>query len=357
MTPKTPWAMLAVAMLLAGCQEPAPPPPEARPVRTVTVERRAGGEPVSLTGQIRAQDEVSLAFRIDGRMLERRVNIGDRVRAGQLVARLDPLIQQNAFRSAQANLSAAQGQLTEARNTFERQQALVEKGFTTRARFDQAQQALQTAQANVDSTQAQLRNAQEQLGYTDLYVDADGTVTDKGAEPGEVVRAGQMIVKVARQGGRDAVFDVPAQLIRTGPRDPVVQIALTEDPSVRTTGRVREVAPQADPTTRTFQVKVGLTKPPEAMRLGATVTGTIQLGSAPVIEVPASALTEASGRPAVWVVDPTSQTVALRNIDVARYEPSSVVVSQGLEAGEIVVTAGVHALRPGQKVRLLGATS
>jgi RND family efflux transporter MFP subunit len=290
-------------------------------------------------------------------MLERRVNIGDRVKAGQLVARLDPLIQQNAFRSAQANLSAAQGQLTEARNTFERQQALVNQGFTTRARFDQAQQALQTAQANVDSTQAQLRNAQEQLGYTDLYVDADGTVTDKGAEPGEVVRAGQMIVKVARQGGRDAVFDVPAQLIRTGPRDPVVQIALTEDPSVRTTGRVREVAPQADPTTRTFQVKVGLTKPPEAMRLGATVTGTIQLGSAPVIEVPASALTEASGRPAVWVVDPTSQTVALRNIDVARYEPSSVVVSQGLEAGEIVVTAGVHALRPGQKVRLLGATS
>jgi RND family efflux transporter MFP subunit len=300
---------------------------------------------------------VSLAFRIDGRMLDRRVNIGDRVRAGQLVARLDPLIQQNAFRSAQANLSAAQGQLTEARNTFERQQALVEKGFTTRARFDQAQQALQTAQANVDSTQAQLRNAQEQLGYTDLYVDADGTVTDKGAEPGEVVRAGQMIVKVARQGGRDAVFDVPAQLIRTGPRDPVVQIALTEDPSVRTTGRVREVAPQADPTTRTFQVKVGLTKPPEAMRLGATVTGTIQLGSAPLIEVPASALTEASGRPAVWLVDPTSQTVALRNIDVARYEPNSIVVSQGLEAGEIVVTAGVHALRPGQKVRLLGATS
>ena len=357
MAPRIPWAMLAVAVLLAGCHEPAPPPPEARPVRTVTVERRAGGEPVSLTGQIRAQDEVSLAFRIDGRMLGRRVNIGDRVRAGQLVARLDPLIQQNALRSAQANLSAAQGQLTEARNTFERQQALVNQGFTTRARFDQAQQALQTAQANVDSTQAQLRNAQEQLSYTDLFVDADGIVTNKGAEPGEVVRAGQMVVKVARQGGRDAVFDVPAQLIRTGPRDPVVQIALTEDSTVRTTGRVREVAPQADPTTRTFQVKVGLTKPPEAMRLGATVTGTIQLGSAPLIEVPASALTEANGRPAVWLVDSTSQTVALRNIDVSRYDPNTVVVSQGLEAGEIVVTAGVQALHPGQKVRLLGATS
>jgi len=357
MSPKIPHAMLAVAVMLAGCHESAPPPPEARPVRTVTVERRAGGEPVSLTGQIRAQDEVSLAFRIDGRVLERRLNIGDRVKAGQLVARLDPLIQQNGLRSAQANLSAAQGQLTQARNTFERQQALVIKGFTTRAQFDQAQQGLQTAQAQVDSAQAQLRNAQEQLSYTELYADADGTVTDKGAEPGEVVRAGQMIVKVARQGGRDAVFDVSAQLIRTGPRDPVVQIVLTDDPKVKTTGRVREVAPQADPATRTFQVKVGLTKPPEAMRLGATVTGTIQLGSAAVIEVPASALTEASGRPAVWVVDPTSQTVSLRNIDVARYEPNTVVVSQGLEAGEIVVTAGVQALRPGQKVRLLGGVS
>jgi membrane fusion protein, multidrug efflux system len=357
MTLKIACVMLAVAVLLAGCQEPAPPSPEARPVLTVTVERRAGGVPVSLTGQIRAKDEVSFAFRIDGRVIERRVNVGDRVKAGQLVARLDPLIQQNAFRSAQANLSAAQGQLTQARNTFERQQALVIKGFTTRALFDQAQAGLQTAQAQVDSAQAQLRNAQEQLSYTDVSADADGTVTDKGAEPGEVVRAGQMIVKVARQGGRDAAFDVPAQLIRTAPQDPVVQIALTDDPSVRTTGRVREVAPEADPTTRTFKVKVGLTKPAEAMRLGATVTGTIQLGSAPVIEVPASALTEASGRAAVWVVDPASQTVALRNINVARYDPNSVVVSQGLEAGEIVVTAGVQALRPGQKVRLLGATS
>jgi membrane fusion protein, multidrug efflux system len=357
MTLKIPSAMLAVAVLLAGCHEPAPPPPEARPVRTVTVERRAGGAPVSLTGQIRAQEEVSLAFRIDGRVMERRVNVGDRVKAGELVARLNPLIQQNALRSAQANLSAAQGQLTQARNTFERQQALVIKGFTTRALFDQAQAGLQTAQAQVDSAQAQLRSAQEQLGYTDLYADADGTVTEKGAEPGEVVQPGQMIVKVARQVGRDAVFDVPAQLIRTAPRDPLVHVALTDDPTVRTTGRVREVAPEADAATRTFKVKVGLTKPPEVMRLGATVTGTVQLGSASVIEVPASALTEASGRPAVWVVDPASQTVSLRNIDVARYEANTVVVSQGLEAGKIVVTAGVQALRPGQKVRLLGGTS
>ena len=142
--------------------------------------------------------------------------------AGQVVARLDPQNQQNALPSAQANLSAAQGQLTQARNTFDRQRSLIEKGFTTRAQFDDAQRALQTAEAQVDSNQAQLRNAQDQLSYTELQADAAGTVTAKGAEPGEVVRAGQMIVQVARQGGRDAVFDVPAQLVRRERSDKAV---------------------------------------------------------------------------------------------------------------------------------------
>ncbi|RDI50513.1 efflux RND transporter periplasmic adaptor subunit [Microvirga subterranea] len=353
------WIVAAgvLAAILTGCQEPAPPAPDIRPVRTVTVQRSTGGEPVSLTGQIRAQDEVSLAFRLDGRLIERNVNVGDAIKPGQVIGRLDAQIQQNALRQAQASLSAAQGQLTQARNTFSRQQELLNKGFTTRAQFDQAQQALQSAQAQVDSTQAQLRNAQEQVSYTELQADAAGTVTATGAEPGEVVRAGQMIAQVARQGGRDAVFDVPAQLIRTAPSDPVVDIALTDDPTVKTTGRVREVSPQADPATRTFQVKVGLTNPPPAMRLGATVVGRIQLTAPPGVEIPASSLTEANKRPAVWVVDPQSQTVSLRNVDILRQDPASVVVSQGLETGEVVVTAGVQALRPGQKVRLLGGAS
>jgi len=353
------WIVAAsvLAAILTGCQEPAPSAPDVRPVRTVTVQRSAGGEPVSLTGQIRAQDEVSLAFRLDGRLIERRVNVGDTIKPGQVIGRLDPQIQQNALRQAQASVSAAQGQLTQARNTFNRQQELLNKGFTTRAQFDQAQQALQSAQAQVDSAQAQLHNTQEQLSYTELQADAAGTVTATGAEPGEVVRAGQMIAQVARQGGRDAVFDVPAQLIRTAPRDPVVDIALTDDSTVKTTGRVREVAPQADPATRTFQVKVGLTDPPSAMRLGATVVGRIQLAAPPGVEIPASALTEANKRPAVWVVDSQSQTVSLRNVDILRQDPASVVVSHGLETGEIVVTAGVQVLRPGQKVRLLGGAS
>ena len=350
-------AIALISATLASCDKPAPTASPARPVRTTTVERPAEGETISLTGQVRAKDQVNLAFRLDGRMIDRPVNVGDVLTAGQVVARLDPQNQQNALQSAQANLTSAEAALTQARLTFARQQDLIEHGWTPRAKFDEAQQALVAAQAQVDSAQAQVRIAQDQLSYTVLSADAPGAITAVGAEPGEVVRAGQMVVQLARQGGRDAVFDVPEELIRTGPRDPLVELALTNDPQVRATGRVREVSPQADAATRTFQVKVGIINPPEAMRLGSTVTGRIKLSAPPGLQVPASALTEANGRPAVWVVDPQSQTVSLRNVDILRYDPASVVVSQGLETGELVVTAGVQTLHPGQKVRLLGAVS
>lgn len=348
---------LLMAAALAGCDEPAVLQSEPRPVRTVAVERSSEGETISLTGQIRAKDQTDLAFRIDGRIIERAVNVGDVVTAGQVVARLDPQNQQNNLRSAQANLAAAEAQLTQARLTFGRQQKLLKDGWTTRAKFDEAEQALKSAAAQVDSARAQLRIAQDQLSYAVLVANAAGAITAVGAESGEVVRAGQMVVQLAHQGARDAVFDVSEQLVRTGPRDPLVQIVLTNDPTVRATGHVREVAPQADSATRTFQAKVGIIDPPEALRLGATVTGSIKLAAPPGVEVPASALTEANGRPAVWVVDPQSQTVSLRGVDVMQYDPATVVVSQGLETGDIVVTAGVQMLHPGQQVRLLGAAS
>jgi len=171
------------------------------------------------------------------------------------------------------------------------------------------------------------------------------------------VQAGQMIVRIARQDGRDAVFDVPAQLLRSAPADAEISVHLIEGPTVTAMGRVREVGEQADTVTRTFQVKVGLTDPPAVMRLGSTVTGSVQLNSAPVITIPASALTRVNQQPAVWIVDPSSLTVSMRNIDVLRYDPGTVVVSHGLDTGDIVVTAGVQALHPGQKVRFLAQTS
>lgn len=346
-------AAASLVVALTGCQEEVPLTPQARPVRTITVERAAEGETVSLTGQVQAKDHVRLAFRLDGRMTERLVNVGDVLAAGQVVARLDPVVQQNTLRSAQANLSSAEARLTETRLTFERHEKLLKTGATTRDKYDQAQQTMLSAQGQVNAARAQVGIAQEELGYTVLSADAPGQVTAVGAEPGEVVRAGQTIVEVARQGGRDAVFDVPEGLIRTGPRDPVVEIALNDDPKVTAIGRVREVAPKADAATRTFQVKVGLIDPPEAMYLGSTVMGRIRLVAPSGVEIPASALTESAGGLAVWVVAPHDQTVSLRPVKVLRYDATSVVVSEGLERGDVVVTAGVHVLHPGQKVRLL----
>lgn len=355
------WAwlvLLAVATVLASCKpDTKVEAPEIRPVRTVTAAKGEAGETVVLTGHVQAEDEPAFAFRIAGRMIERPVNVGDRVEAGQVLAKLDPENELNELRSAESTLAAAQGQLTYARGDFDRQRQLLANGHTPRARFDQSQNALQSAQSQVDDAAARLRIARDRVSWTTLEADAPGTVTARGAEPGEVVQAGQMIVRLARQGGRDAVFDVPAQLLRSAPSDSEITVRLTDDPSVMATGRVREIAPQADPVTRTFEVKVGLSDPPEAMRLGATVTGSVKLESEPIISIPATALTEVNRQPAVWIVDPKNLTVSMRNVELLRHDPGTVVIAQGLDTGDIVVTAGIQALHPGQKVRLLGSSS
>jgi RND family efflux transporter MFP subunit len=349
--------LLAVALpaLLSGCsREEEKVEPEIRPVRALKVERRNTGVPVTLTGRIAAEDEVSLAFRISGRMIKMDVNVGDRLAPGQVIAQLDSVNEQNTLRTAQANFTAAQGQLTQARNHFERQDTLLKQGWTTRVNHDQAVQALQTAESQLEAADAQLKTARDLVGFTELKADAPGVVTSIGPRAGEVVQVGQMIARVARKDGRDAVFDAPAQLIRSAPSDPLITVALSDDPKVTAQGRVREVAPQANPVTRTFEVKVGLTDPPEAMRLGATVIGRMELSAVSVFEIPASALTRSNQQPSVWIVDPKQNTVSLRRVDVVRFDQNQVSVGYGLENGDIIVTAGVQALHPGQQVRLLG---
>jgi len=344
------------AFTLSGCgQKTENAESKVRPVRTITVEKREAGVPLVLTGRIESADEASLGFRIAGRMFERTVGVGDRVQAGQIVARLEPQNEMNALRSAQAGLAAVQAQLVEASNRYERQAKLLSQGWTTRANYDEAERARQTARAQVDAAEAQVQSAHDLVGFTELVADAPGIVTAVGSEPHEVVQAGQMIVRLARHEGRDAVFDVPAQVLRSAEGGSEILVHLTDDPKVTANGRVREVAPQADPTTRTFQVKVGLTDPPEAMRLGGTVTGTLKSSSDPVIEIPATSLTRASDRPAVWVVDPLTGTVSLRNVEIARFDPATVAIAEGIDSGEVIVTAGVQALHPGQKIRILGS--
>ena len=339
---------------LAACGEPpAPPSEDPRPVRVATVESRGEATVVSLTGTIQAQTEVNLGFRIDGRMVERLVNVGDRVTAGQVVARLDRTNEENALRAARASLTAAQAQLVESRANYGRARELLRTGFGTRQRYDQAAQQLQTATSAVDSAQAQVNIAENRLGYTELLADAPGLVTARGAEPGEVVAPGRMIVRLARQEGLDAVFDVPPVVKDLAPADVVINVALTLDPSVRTTGRVREVSPSADPVTGTFRVRIGLIDPPPALRLGSTVTGRMDVAGGAGYAVPASALMRQGASPAVWVVDPARRTVELRPVEVLRHDPVRAVIGSGLAGGEVIVTAGVQALRPGQQVRLL----
>jgi RND family efflux transporter MFP subunit len=354
-----PWPVLlasAVAAVAGACQpEVDDATPKVRPVRGLAVQRRETDVPVTLTGRIEAEDEATLGFRVAGRVLQNDHKLGDKVQPGEIVARLESQNELNALRSAKANLAAVQAQLVQARNHFERQDALMARGFTTRPQFDQAQQALQTAISAVDDAEAQLNAAHDLVGFTELKADAPGVITAVGPGAGAVVQAGQMIVKLARKDGRDAVFDVPAHLIRSTAAESQIAVSLTDDSTVTANGRIREVAPQADPVTRTFEVKVGLTDPPAAMRLGATVTGHMQMAAASVIEIPATALTRYDRQPAVWVVDPSNSAVSMRNVEVLRFEQAHVAVSQGLEAGEIVVTAGIQALHPGQKVSLLGS--
>src|SRR5882724_2714765 len=321
---------LGLVLALTGCGKGTETAPEIRPVRAITVTHGAAGEPASLTGTVQAQDTVNLAFRVGGRLVERRVDLGDHVAQGQVIGRLEPQDAQNALRTAQANLSAAHGVLALAKVSLQRQTNLLAQGATARAQYDQADQQMKSAQAGVDSALAQLRSAQNDLGYNNLISDISGDVVAKGAAPGEVVQAGQMIVQVAKTGGRDAVFNVPGQMIRQSPKDPAITVTLSEDSSIAAQGRVREVSPQADPATGTYVVKIGLINPPSTMRLGATVNGNIVLNFQPQIDVPASALTEIGGKPAVWIFDRASKTVNLRQIVVARFDPESVVVARGL---------------------------
>ena len=256
-------ALLGLALLGACNKQPAAPA-EIRPVRTVTAVAHAEGEPVSVTGQVRARTEESLAFRVDGRIIARRVDVGQEVQTNQLVAELDPQPMRDALRTEQATLAAAEAALQEATKNLERQRVLNKQGVASGHQLDTAERNFQTARAQVDADAAQVHDAESRLGYTQLRADAPGFVIATGAEAGEVVRAGQMIITVAQQGGVDAVFDVPATLIRQVSPDALITVTLSDDPNVRTTGRVRELAPQADPVTRSFRVKVGLTERPEA---------------------------------------------------------------------------------------------
>jgi RND family efflux transporter MFP subunit len=287
-------------------------------------------------------------------LAERLVGVGTMIRDGEAIARLDPENELNELRSARAMLTTAQGSLRQADNQYQRQSHLLDRNVTTRSDFEAAEQARTAAQAQVDAAQAHVRTAEDVVGFTALKTDAPGVVTAVGAEPGEVVPAGRMIVQLARREGRDAIFEIPADLTRSASPDVRVIVSLASDPNVTANGRVREVAPQANPVTRTFTIRVGLADPPPSFRLGTAVTGAIRSNEHSALTIPSTALVRRGQDIGVWAVDPQTIKVFWRAIDVLGAGPATTLVAKGLTAGDIIVTAGANLLREGQSVRLTG---
>ena len=345
-------AALGAAALLAACQEKqhaeAPAP---RPVLSVVVSPQTV-RTVGFAGTVEPRYKSDLGFRVFGRIISRDVNVGDVVKKGQFLATLDPITYQLAVRSAQADLASATARLENAAATEARQRTLLQQNIANQAQFDAARQSRETTEAGVTTAKANLDKAEEYLGYTELRADFGGVVTATAAEVGQVVQPGQTVVTVARPDIREAVVDLPESIgwgLRPGAR---FDIALQVDPSVRASGSVREIAPQADPTTRTLRVRIALDKPPESFRLGTTITATVTTQAAPGIELPVSALLERDGKAMVWIVDPAARTVSTRDVRVVARDGSSVRVLDGLTPGTRVVVAGVNSLTPGQTVKI-----
>jgi len=353
--------MFASLVMLGGCDGPSAKAPETRPVRTVTVDPKPIEDDRQSVGEVRARYESDLGFRVSGKLIARLVDVGVSVKKGAVLARLDEQEYRNKLKSAEADIVSAEAVLVEAQAAEGRLRQLVASGTTTRANYDTAVKNLRSAEAKLDSAKAARDLAKDQLSYTELVADFDGIVTATGAEPGQVVSAGQMIVRLARPTDKDGVFNIAESAFQTrpAPADKPIEVivSLLANPGISTEGVVREIAPVADPATRTFQVKVTLKSPPEQMRFGASIVGRLKASTAPVVVLPAAALFDRLGKPAVWVVDTAAGTVALKDVTVARYETDRVVLSGGLAKGEVVVTAGVNRLREGQKVRLAEAAS
>jgi RND family efflux transporter MFP subunit len=272
------------------------------------------------------------------------------------LARLDEQDFRNKLTSAEADVTAAQAELTEAQATEARQSELVKTGATSVARLDEAVRNRRSAEAKLKSAQASLDLAKDQLNYTELKAEFDGVVTAVGAEVGQVVGSGQMVVRVARPEEKDGVFSVAEAAFRDQTNErPEVSVWLLGSPYIKADGVVREISPVADPVTRTYTVKVGLKNPPDQMRLGMSIVGRLKLESAPVVVLPLGAIFQKNGTPAVWVFHADTGSVELSNVTVARFEADHAVIGEGLAKGDVVVTAGVNRLREGQKVRLAEA--
>ncbi len=342
---------LGLVAFLSGCgQENTEPKAHSR-VFVQTVEPADFAAAVTLTGDIQARVQTDLSFRVGGKIIQRMVDVGDRVSAKQVLARLDPKDLQTNVDSAQAQVVAEQARVKQTAAAFVRQEKLLPKGYTSRSEYDSAQAALRSSQSALAAAQAQLANAREQLGYTALVADAPGVITARQAEVGQVVQATVPIFSLARDGERDAVFNVYESLLVEPSTDTPITVSLLDNPSIQVQGKVREVTPAVAANTGTVQVKIALQSLPEGMRLGSVVSATANGPAKASVELPWSALTKDLNEPAVWLVDGDGK-VQLHKVTVARYLTGKVILSEGLKGGDKVVVAGGQLLHPGMQVEI-----
>lgn len=341
-------------VLLAGCSKAPPTPEPLRSVRTMVVPSGSSQLQHEYAAEVRARLESRLAFRVGGKLTKRMVDVGDTVRSGQPLAQLDPQDLQLGQDNARAALAAATANLDIQEAEFKRYKELREQGFISSLELERREATLKAARAQADQARSQAAVQRNQAQYAVLVSDAAGVVTGVDAEPGAVVAAGAPILRVARDGPRDVVFSVPEE--RAGSarawlgRRGAINVRLTGAEGTTVPATVREIAAAADPVTRTFMIKadVGVA----AVRLGQTATVVInEPAVAGVVKLPLAAVFEQQGRSVAWVLDPATMTVAPKAVSVAGADGNMVVIAAGIEPGQTVVTAGVHTLSPGQKVR------
>jgi membrane fusion protein, multidrug efflux system len=348
--------LAAIALTVLACSKAAPLATEdIRPVRTMTVGVVPVDTASAFAAEIRPRTESRLSFRVPGKMIERLVDAGASVKPGQVLARLDP-------RDLVLSESAAQAQLAQARANYElaasdltRTQALAAQSFVSASNVDRAQTQLKAAKGQLDAAQASARVQGNQAGYSALLADRAGVVTATEAEPGQVVAAGQTVVRIAatnvKGSDTDVVFNVPEQIEGTLKPGQGVNVSLWSVPGKTLSATVREISPSADPATRTYAVKASLIDPENVAALGMTATAT--LGGAAAVQaivVPLNAVIETAGSTAVWVVQ--DGAVKQTAVKVAGPAANGVVIASGLVPGQKIVTAGVHTIREGQKVKL-----
>ena len=350
-----PIAALGAALLLAGCQaETAPAPHLERVVQVQRVAYQSSAGSREFVGTVRARYETDLGFRVAGKIVARVVNVGDRVRAGDVIARLDPQDLKLQVESAGAELAAARSSLSQAAADLQRYQTLKERGFAPVAELDRRKAANDEAEGRLARAQRSLDLARNQLDYAELKADADGVITAALAEPGQVVSIGQPVARLAHKGEKEAVVALPETWLGEV-RESRAAVTLWSDRERRYQARLRELSPQADPATRTYAARFTIFDADDGVAFGMTATVRLERAhETPVATLPLAAVLNRGSGPAVYVVDGSGPRT-LKPVMVAAFTEKAALVSAGIDDGDSVVTLGVQKLESGLKVRAVSA--